>query len=247
MRRVLPALWWSWRRALADLTEAARAQPQTSSPGRRLQEVRDLRARTNAMTPNPLDGPSHPLLEGRAIALTIEAELLRAEATGSAFEAWSAAAQEWEILGRPFPAAYAWWRVAEVEVLSKQLGERPVAAVRRAYFAATQLGAGGLAAEVELLARWGRIDLIEPETVAEELHEVDLGLTRREKEVLNCLVSGQTNREVATSLFISMKTVSVHVSNILRKLGVTSREEAARVAHRQRPGLLVQRDEDRSS
>jgi hypothetical protein len=45
-------------RALADLTEAARAQPQALSLGRRLQEVRDLRERTNAMTPNPLDGPS---------------------------------------------------------------------------------------------------------------------------------------------------------------------------------------------
>jgi DNA-binding NarL/FixJ family response regulator len=47
------------------------------------------------------------------------------------------------------------------------------------------------------------------------------------------LLAGQTNREIADSLFISVKTSSVHVSNILRKLGVQSREEAARVAHRQ--------------
>ena len=60
-----------------------------------------------------------------------------------------------------------------------------------------------------------------------------MGLTQRENEVLSGLLAGQTNREIAESLFISVKTTSVHVSNILRKLGVHSREEAARVAHRQ--------------
>jgi DNA-binding NarL/FixJ family response regulator len=54
--------------------------------------------------------------------------------------------------------------------------------------------------------------------------------------VLSGLLAGQTNREIADSLFISVKTSSVHVSNILRKLGVKSREEAARVAHRQISG-----------
>jgi DNA-binding NarL/FixJ family response regulator len=58
------------------------------------------------------------------------------------------------------------------------------------------------------------------------------------------LVAGKTNREIATSLFISVKTASVHVSNILRKLGVSSREEAARVAHRQRAGIPAPRDGD---
>ena len=66
--------------------------------------------------------------------------------------------------------------------------------------------------------------------------KVELGLTLREQEVLSGLLAGQTNREIAESLFISVKTSSVHVSNILRKLGVKSREEAARVAHRQISG-----------
>jgi len=64
----------------------------------------------------------------------------------------------------------------------------------------------------------------------------EFGLTQREQEVLSGLLAGQTNREIAESLFISTKTSSVHVSNILRKLGVKSREEAARVAHRQMYG-----------
>jgi DNA-binding CsgD family transcriptional regulator len=59
-----------------------------------------------------------------------------------------------------------------------------------------------------------------------------LGLTPREAEVLTLLTEGRTNREIATELYISVKTASVHVSNILSKLGVRSRTQAAAVAHR---------------
>ena len=59
------------------------------------------------------------------------------------------------------------------------------------------------------------------------------GLTPRELDVLALLVRGNTNREIATTLFISEKTVSVHVSNILRKLEVTSRVQAAMRAERE--------------
>lgn len=58
------------------------------------------------------------------------------------------------------------------------------------------------------------------------------GLTPREHEVLELLASGQTNRQIAERLFISEKTASVHVSNILRKLTASSRAEAAGLAYR---------------
>jgi DNA-binding NarL/FixJ family response regulator len=61
-----------------------------------------------------------------------------------------------------------------------------------------------------------------------------LGLTAREFEVLRLVAAGRSNREIAAELFISAKTASVHVSNILGKLGVTSRGEAAAAAHRRR-------------
>jgi DNA-binding NarL/FixJ family response regulator len=61
-----------------------------------------------------------------------------------------------------------------------------------------------------------------------------LGLTARELEVLRLVAAGRSNREIASELFISVKTASVHVSNILSKLGVTSRGEAAAAAHRLR-------------
>jgi DNA-binding NarL/FixJ family response regulator len=59
-----------------------------------------------------------------------------------------------------------------------------------------------------------------------------LGLTPRELEVLRLVAEGRSNRQIAEALFISAKTASVHVSNILAKLGVASRVEAAAVAHR---------------
>ena len=57
-------------------------------------------------------------------------------------------------------------------------------------------------------------------------------LTRREREVLDLLMNGATNRESAEALFISEKTASVHVSKVLSKLGVPNRGAAAAVAHR---------------
>jgi DNA-binding CsgD family transcriptional regulator len=175
--------------------------------------------------------------DGRATELTLRAELARADGGREVLDVWSAAADAWEAIERPFPAAYARWRDAEAQVLTKQVGERPVAAVRRAHTAATELGAERLVAEVEMLALWGRVDLVADEPVDAEPSYP--GLTAREVEILQCLMAGQTNREIAESLFISVKTVSVHVSNILRKQGVSSREEAARLGHRRsgdRPG-----------
>jgi DNA-binding NarL/FixJ family response regulator len=60
-----------------------------------------------------------------------------------------------------------------------------------------------------------------------------LGLTVRELEVLQLVAAGRSNREIAAELFISAKTASVHVSNILGKLGVASRGEAAATAYRE--------------
>lgn len=60
-----------------------------------------------------------------------------------------------------------------------------------------------------------------------------VGLTGRELEVLRLVADGRSNGQIGRELFISTKTASVHVSNILAKLGVSSRGEAAAVAHRE--------------
>ena len=67
--------------------------------------------------------------------------------------------------------------------------------------------------------------------LAPTLAGLGLGLTERELEVLRLVAAGRSNREIAGELFISPKTASVHVSNILGKLGVASRGEAAAKAH----------------
>jgi DNA-binding NarL/FixJ family response regulator len=52
-------------------------------------------------------------------------------------------------------------------------------------------------------------------------------LTAREREVLGCLAEGMSNKQIAQALGISVRTVTVHVSNLLRKTGAASRTEAA--------------------
>jgi ATP/maltotriose-dependent transcriptional regulator MalT len=59
------------------------------------------------------------------------------------------------------------------------------------------------------------------------------GLTRREREVLRLLAAGQTDREIAETLFVSRRTVNAHVANILPKLGVASRRAVAKLAREQ--------------
>ena len=58
------------------------------------------------------------------------------------------------------------------------------------------------------------------------------GLTRREQEVCEVMAQGATNREIAAKLYISERTAAVHVSSILRKLGVQTRLEASLIVQR---------------
>jgi DNA-binding NarL/FixJ family response regulator len=61
-----------------------------------------------------------------------------------------------------------------------------------------------------------------------------LGITTRERQVLDLLVLGRTNRQIGRALGTTERTAGTHVSNLLRKLGVTSRVEAVSLAHRLR-------------
>ncbi len=101
---------------------------------------------------------------------------------------------------------------------------------------ACHLGAAPLARDAALLARRGRLALTpapRAETAPAPADPAEaLGLTSRERDVLRLVAAGHTNRRIAEELFISPKTASVHVSNILAKLGVSGRGEAAAVAHR---------------
>ena len=118
-----------------------------------------------------------------------------------------------------------------------RVGADSIGALRSIHTTAQLLGAVRLVEELETLARWYRVDLLPEvtETVDADADATALeayALTAREREVLAALAAGQTNKEIADALFISIKTASVHVSNILRKLDVQGRQDAARVAHR---------------
>ena len=224
-------------RAAADLVEQARTERDPARLDSASAHGERLVGQARGLVPDPLDPTQHPLPETRALAVTTQAELLRAgpDARGEAVaDAWVAAADAWRSLGRPLPEAYARWREAEALVLAKHPGQRPVTALRAAWALARTLGAGALVAEVERLAASRRVDLVEPAGQAAPTASAgdDPNLTARELEVLGALVGGSTNREIGDALFISVKTVSVHVSNILRKLEVANREEAARAAYR---------------
>ncbi|HXP14005.1 MAG TPA: response regulator transcription factor, partial [Actinomycetes bacterium] len=134
--------------------------------------------------------------------------------------------------------AYAHWREAEALLLGGVAREQVEPSLRAAHATASELGAGPLRAEIEALARRGRLDLgtaAAATSAAEPPSPLDpLGLTVREQEVLALVAMGRTNGQIAETLFISPKTATVHVSNILTKLGVRNRVEAATVAHRLR-------------
>jgi DNA-binding NarL/FixJ family response regulator len=157
----------------------------------------------------------------RAFALLAEAEGAAADPGG-----WAAAVAAFDDLSRPYPAAYARFRQAAA-LLAAGDREPAAALLREAFQVADRLGAEPLRADVERLARRGRFDLD-----GQQQPESNLGLTRREEEVLQLVAEGRSNRQIGEALFISGKTASVHVSNILAKLGVEGRGEAAALAHR---------------
>ena len=160
---------------------------------------------------------------------------------------WSDAAATWQRLERPPLAAYCRWRQAEALVVAG--ASRPEASVPlgEAHAVATRIGARPLLRELELLAERARLDLLSPDTRPQDgehgLQEI-LGLTPREAEVLTLVSRGYTNREIAQTLVISVKTASVHVSHILRKLDAPNRREAAAIAHRLTPAELGRTERD---
>jgi DNA-binding CsgD family transcriptional regulator len=155
---------------------------------------------------------------------------------------WLAAASAWDELSRPYRAAIARWRGAEAQV---ECGEREQAAetARAALETARRVGSRWLSEELIVLASRARLELGTDEDSAVTDRDGDgapaadpFGLTERERQVLALLAEGATNRQIGKALYMAEKTASVHVSRILSKLGVSSRTQAAAVAHRQHLG-----------
>ncbi|MFF7179076.1 AAA family ATPase [Streptomyces sp. NPDC008121] len=170
----------------------------------------------------------------RAYSLHVSAELDRAEGRSSAAR-WAETVAAYEPTERPYPLARARHRLADALLAEGGHREEAAALLREAHATATRLGAHPLREEVDLLAARARLPLTAPESTPEpDQAEEAFRLTPREVDVLRLVAEGHTNRRIAEELFISPKTASVHVSNILAKLGVSGRGEAAALAHRLR-------------
>jgi DNA-binding CsgD family transcriptional regulator len=159
----------------------------------------------------------------------IEAELTGGE--GDSVDHWRTAVLTVdEAEGPVHLRPYTRFRLAE-SLVSAADRSAATEALRDAAELASRLDAGLLHQWIVDLARRAGIRLLDQVSSSGMV-----GLTSRELEVLRLVAAGFSNREIGSELFISAKTASVHVSNILAKLGASSRVEAAAIAHRD--GLL---------
>jgi DNA-binding CsgD family transcriptional regulator len=215
----------------ADRAVQARASGDEESARSEVEAARELLrvAREGAAFPKRpkfILGP-----EGRGWLARAEAEFRRASGENDPAD-WEAAIAE-------FGPAYVYeiartrWRLTEALA---EAGRRDEATEQWHLAARTadDLHARPLRRALDDLARRARIGTAEQDGDGAVL----AALTSREREVLRLIAAGRSNREIASVLFIAPKTASVHVSNILGKLGAASRTEAAAIAHRE--GLTAQ-------
>jgi ATP/maltotriose-dependent transcriptional regulator MalT len=212
-------------RAEADIADEARSRRGDADAEEAIRVGSGLldRARGLLRRPGPHNGWKR---EVGALVAQCEAEASRLRGAANP-DIWADAVAAWERLAVPYQAACNRRHLAEaLWVAGDRVAAR--AELERAYEVAETLGAEPLRTSLARLGRRARIDLGDQSGVP-----VGMSLTPREFEVLTLVAAGQSNRQIAHALFITEKTASVHVSNILAKLSVASRGEAAAVAHRE--------------
>jgi DNA-binding CsgD family transcriptional regulator/predicted ATPase len=146
-------------------------------------------------------------------------------------EVWAVAANCWANLQHPLWQARCLIWTAEFEAATSRSSAASTLSAARCL--AQNLGAQTLLLDIEALVRRANLpctDTMPKPRMAGWADQVRL--TPREKQVLALLMRGETNRRIARTLFITERTASVHVSNILRKLNSSNRGEAAAAAHR---------------
>ena len=244
-RYAWPLLWLGLRTEADDATRHRdRKEPLPQELTDRCARLADLAAQVQAPAPS-----------WEAYRELTTAEHARARGTDTP-STWLAAVSAWQRAAEPYPLSYTLLRLAEALTTAGDL-DAAARAVRQSHTLAKRLGAVPIAAEAEALARRARLSLPPEQAESPDAHGVGaqgpngtgtdhsgaaspkpadelarFGLTDREREVLILVAAGRSNPEIAKTLFISAKTASVHVSNILAKLGVSGRVEAAAVAHR---------------
>jgi DNA-binding CsgD family transcriptional regulator len=220
-----------WLAALADQAVAARGSGDAAREQAAVDDARLVIEHARAGARNRGRPPIALGVDGRGWLLRAEAEWRRAEGDNDP-AAWQAVLDQFGE-GFAYEAARSRWRLAQALA---EAGHRDEAQQQwaLAVAAADQLGARPLRRALDELGRRARLS-----TAAASRGSGPgsagrgplAALTAREVEVLRLLVAGHSNREIGALLFIAPKTASVHVSNILAKLGAATRTEAAAIAH----------------
>jgi DNA-binding CsgD family transcriptional regulator len=208
----------------ADVVRKARRDKDTAAVDAGLTAADALLARAveTGQRGRPWNGVLGP--EGKAWLAVAAAERSRSDGPGDP-DRWRAAVTAFEY-GDVYSRALTRWRLAEA-LLGADDRDGAAEQLQLAGEAAQRLQAGPLSNAVSGLARRGRITV--PGLVAVRA-EAD-PFTPRERAVLTLVAAGCTNREVGDQLFISEKTVSVHLSRIMAKLGAGRRAEAVATAY----------------
>jgi DNA-binding CsgD family transcriptional regulator/tetratricopeptide (TPR) repeat protein len=212
--------------AVADAAEEARLSGDAAGADHWVRTAAELVELARGSAARGEDGTRQGP-EGLAWLARAEAEWLRAR-TGPDVAAWDLAVTAFDY-GDPYELARCRRRLAEA-LLAADRREEAAEQVRAARETAVRLGAVPLREALDSLVRRGRLD------GSPAAGERVGALTAREGDVLRLLGRGRTNRQIGEELFISGKTASVHVSNILAKLGAASRTEAVAIAYRE--GLI---------
>ena len=216
-------------RALANEAQAVRDRGQDPEPV--LAAVRELHAEYPKIPLEVGPGPAHAA-GVIAMQAMYEAELARANHRSAVTASWQRAAEASAEASLAWDEAYCWWRAADAAFRSAVTSETSRTFLRRAHRLAAELAATPLLNEISALAQEARVSL-SPSPSAQTGTSTPLPqLTQREKQILDLVVAGLTYAEIAHELFISEKTVSAHISHMLRKTDTSSRIELAQLARR---------------
>jgi DNA-binding NarL/FixJ family response regulator len=252
---VIAPLVWHGLRAEADAAALSFTGPTESPTFRRLLDCRKDLARRAASA-----APAVRAVVNGYVKLSLAEETRIAGAPDP--DIWHECAAIWESHQNPYPTAYAKFREADALLSIRSLAAGAAAALLKAHDIARQLGARPFLEQIEDLAMRARIPIpdrdaaLSPappdeviahpsvDSAVRDKASADVPpcfdrLTAREFDVLGELAEGRTNRQIANRLFISEKTVSVHISHILAKLGVRTRVQAIAVLHRSRQAERV--------